>query len=266
MIDKRDLIKELIAEKKILETLFRRTQRQLEAAPEGRIRLVKHRNDVQFFFRETGNEKSGKYMPKKDHAKAYALIQKRYDQELLKVLQPQLELLNRFLAGFDPYALSKVYERSGELMQRFVKPAELPDNEFKEWWQAQPYEGKAFLDDAPVHLTSRGERVRSKSEVMIADAFLRYDLAYRYEYPLIIKGRTFHPDFTILRLSDRKEIYWEHVGLLDKGDYREDFLAKLRSYEEVGIYPGDRLILTFETAATPLNLRMINLNIKHYLL
>ena len=266
MIERRNLMKELALEKGKLEQIKTKAERQIKAAPQGTIRITRYKKGVQFFQRLDPKEKNGKYLPKSKIKYAEALIQKKYNKKLVQALDQGLDALGRFLNSYDPFALVKVYESCGQLMQSYIKATELPDKEFKELWQQQPYEGKAFSDDTPVHLTSRGERVRSKSEVMIADSLHKNDIAYRYECPLTINNQVFHPDFTILRLSDRKEMYWEHVGLLDKSDYREAFLAKIRAYAEAGIFLGDRLILTFETAATPLNLRMINLNIKHYLL
>ena len=41
--------------------------------------------------------------------------------------------------------------------------------------------------DAPLLETSRGERVRSKSEVIIADTLDRLKIPYRYEFPHQLK-------------------------------------------------------------------------------
>ena len=69
----------------------------------------------------------------------------------------------------------------------------------------------------------------------------------------------------MLRLSDRKEIYWEHLGMMDDKEYSSNALRKILTYEEYGIFPGDRLIITSETYKLPFNLTIINRTIDHFL-
>ena len=82
-------------------------------------------------------------------------------------------------------------------------------------------------------------------------------IPYRYECALKLNNRTVFPDFTVLNVRDRKEMYWEHFGLLDDPDYLETSLAKVTAYELSGYYPGDRLIISFETTRQPLDMRLI---------
>ena len=47
---------------------------------------------------------------------------------------------------------------------------------------------------------------------------------------------------------------------------REMRSEKIQAYEENGIYPGERLILTFETEKTVLDIRMVKRLVERYLL
>jgi hypothetical protein len=60
-------------------------------------------------------------------------------------------------------------------------------------------------------------------------------------------------------------MYWEHLGMLDDDVYLEKALRKTMSYEHSGIFPGEDLILTFETKNIPLSPKQILLKIEHYL-
>ena len=53
---------------------------------------------------------------------------------------------------------------------------------------------------------------------------------------------------------------------MDDPGYLQDNLAKIRAYERSGYFPGDNLILTFETKNLPLDTREIDRIINHYLL
>jgi hypothetical protein len=74
----------------------------------------------------------------------------------------------------------------------------------------------------------------------------------------------FHPDFTILRMEDRKEIYWEHLGMMDDPEYCTNAIQRIRLYEANSIYPWRELVLSMETVSTPINLAVINRMISLY--
>ena len=75
-----------------------------------------------------------------------------------------------------------------------------------------------------------------------------------------------HPDFTLLSRKTRREIYWEHDGKMDDPAYARNAVRKIQAYEENGIYPGETLILTFETEKTILNVGMVKRLVDRYLL
>ena len=66
----------------------------------------------------------------------------------------------------------------------------------------------------PEHLkysTEKGELVRSKSELLIADMYYSLGIPYKYEAGVKLRGGIVrYPDFTLLRVRDRKEFYHEH--------------------------------------------------------
>ncbi len=100
-------------------------------------------------------------------------------------------------------------------------------------------------------------RVRSKSEVIIADILDETGIPFLYEKPLKIKSGVTHPDFTMLDISKRREIYWEHFGMMDDIDYRNNAFLKIKNYEASGLYQHDSMIWTFETSKYPINTKEI---------
>lgn len=116
-------------------------------------------------------------------------------------------------------------------------------------------------------LTERGERVRSKSEKILADFFCRNRIPYKYECPLYLKGvGTVYPDFTFLSSKTGQEIYWEHDGRMDAPVYAQNAVRKIHAYVENEIYPGERLILTFETEKTVLDMKLVEKLVQRYLI
>lgn len=159
-----------------------------------------------------------------------------------------------------------VYEKLNPARQKLIRPTWIPDEEYIHNWENVKYEKKGFAEDAPEFYTNKGERVRSKTEILIANALEKHQVPYRYEFPVKLKQYgTVHPDFTVLNMHERKEMYWEHMGLLDDEGYREYALNKITAYEKNGIFPGDRLILTHETLKWPINSKIIEKVIYQYL-
>ncbi len=74
-----------------------------------------------------------------------------------------------------------------------------------------------------------------------------------------------YPDFMTLNIQARKEIWWEHLGMMDDPNYVENAIRKIVSYEQNGIFPGENLILTYETKKNPLNQKVIKMMIQRYL-
>ena len=97
--------------------------------------------------------------------------------------------------------------------------------------------GSVFLQEGLVHRTSKGLAVRSKSELVIAEALSHAGVVFEYEKPLTLCGSTRYPDFTIEDDISGRTIYWEHLGMLDRDDYRRSWAAKLGWYRANGILP-----------------------------
>lgn len=95
-----------------------------------------------------------------------------------------------------------------------------------------------FLENRLIHKTRRGEAVRSKSEVVIADLLYSLKVDYRYEKELVASdGSKRLPDFTIDDPASGLKAYWEHLGMLDQRTYRERWEKKLAWYRSHGIKP-----------------------------
>lgn len=88
-----------------------------------------------------------------------------------------------------------------------------------------------------------GVTVKSKIEFIIYEALKKSGLKFRYEAPLKLKNLsyTIHPDFTIY-LRDSKELYLEHLGMLDTRKYFNDWQDRKKNYFEHGL--ADSLITT----------------------
>jgi hypothetical protein len=93
-----------------------------------------------------------------------------------------------------------------------------------------------FLEEGLIHRTERGDLVRSKSELVIADKLYARSVEYVYEQPLVLpNGRTRYPDFTITDHARGVTFYWKHLGMLDEPGYRARWENKRKEYLDSGI-------------------------------
>jgi hypothetical protein len=97
-----------------------------------------------------------------------------------------------------------------------------------------------FLEDGLIHRTRRGDLVRSKSEVIIADMLYDKGVDYSYERKLEFADGSFrYPDFTIEDDESGTTVYWEHLGMLGDSAYRKRWDRKLEWYRAHAILPSD---------------------------
>lgn len=300
-------LKELISPDKLVDVVQAKAEellaaittidKRLRKSIEGRLRMARRKNSVHYFHVKIPADIVGDYIPQSDVSTIKALAQKDYDKCALKELQRELFVIDKFLKEYQPECLNAVYGNLAPERQRFLQPVCLPDEEFAEQWLAVKYSGKGMAVDAPLLETSRGERVRSKSEVIIADTLDRLKIPYRYEFPHQLKVRrnsrgrgdalhnplgnkqdvgrqhdssrrtvTFHPDFTCLNIRTRREFIWEHFGRMDDSEYIAETLGKFETYIANGIFPGESLIFTMETQERPLNPATVEALAKKFLL
>lgn len=116
---------------------------------------------------------------------------------------------------------------------------------------------RVFLEEFLIHRTTRGELVRSKSEVIIANLLHANQVDYTYEQQLEIGGVPTgkFPDFTIEDADAGVTYCWEHLGMLGDAGYKRRWEDKERWYNSQGIFRWDvpeksrrRLITTSDGA------------------
>lgn len=271
-ISQTELTPDILAEttksrKEEIERVLREKESALQSAPEGTIRIVDRGRTRQYYHISNPSDTEGVYLKRKHNVLAEALAQKDYDSKLICELRDQVKTIDKILDGYHPERIDEVYISLHNFRKPLVCPAALPDEEYMKRWRSVDYEKKAFDENAPDFYTANDERVRSKSEILIADALSRRNIPYRYEYPIHIpKFGVVHPDFTCLNVRKREEYIWEHNGLMSDSDYLDYAIRKIEKYTLADYYPGKNLILTFESSACPLSSRIIEKTINNYLL
>lgn len=259
--------------KKLLETrekhllrIKKEKEKALREVPDGTLRICKNGKRVQYYHRNNPKDFNGVYIREKDMELAQTLAQKDYDKKVLGAVEKELNAIEKYISNYPEKSAEQIFENLHKERQKLIRPIIETDEEYVQKWKSVKYQGKEFSEAAPEFYTAKGERVRSKSEIIIADLLNKEKIPYRYEYPIYLKGLgKVYPDFTVLNVKERKEIYWEHLGMMDDFAYVERVLQRLAVYEQNGIFPGENLILTYETRRNPINQKLLQHMIQHYL-
>ena len=267
LINAEDLRKDLEVRKFLIEKQLIKLKKRIDVAPLGTLRVSKSHNYEQFFQKFSPGEHPGIYIPRTNQLLAAKLAQKDYDTKLLEVLKQQHKVIDKFLKDFDPDAARQVYEKLNSTRKQLVKPEFLSDEEYIKQWMSVPYTRPPFKENTSEFFTAKGERVRSKSEILIADALNRHNIPYRCEFPVYSGGVIYAaPDFNCLNVRLRKEYYWEHLGKMGDEGYADTNKDKLDKYTLEPGFDETRLIITMETGNKPLNTKVIEEKIRKYLL
>lgn len=209
------LKKLLLAEQARLERIILVTKERLQTAPEGNLRLSKCQNYLQYYHC-TDKKKKGTYIRKENMDFIQKLAQKSYDEQVLRLAQKRFSQIKRMMKDYDDDEITNLYYKEHIERQKLVQPVEPTWEQRVQEWKNREYKGKDFQEGTPVILTEKGERVRSKSEKIMADYFFRQGIEYKYECPIYLRGMgTVYPDFTFLSRKTGQEVYWEHNGKMD---------------------------------------------------
>ena len=244
---------ELNRRKDFLEKIvIEKTAALAQSGPEGRLRCVDRNGRPEYYWRKDGKDVTGTYIPVGRQEFAAALAQR-----LIKQLEKKRAAHN----------VENIYEEYGFARRALVNPVWVPDDEFVAKWQQTKYKKRVFREGDPEYYTKRGERVMSKTEILIANILADLGVPYLYEYPLYLTARGWiKPDFTALNVRTRRIRFWEHYGKMGDPDYCADNLEKTLDYERDGYFPGTHLIITHETQDRPADTRLLEAVARHYLL
>lgn len=264
MIRKSDIENEM----EFIEENIQRAKKELEIlrkkVPEGaKLHSTRHRNSFQYFMRTNSSDTNGEYIKVKDRKRAVILAQIEYYEKLLEGLDSALSTLNQIRINCADSVFESTLNNMPLGTGELIEPPYISDENYIFRWRNTEFTHMDFSTDYPEYYTRQNLRVRSKSEVIIADILDEAKIPFLYEKPLRLKTGTVHPDFTLLNIKTRKELYWEHLGMMDDTDYRNSAYLKLRNYEANGVYPYESVIWTFETGRYPLNTKEIRKMVKN---
>lgn len=203
-----------------------------------------------------------KYLPKCEQKQAEDLAWKKYLEMEMRRLVAERKVIGEFLKKYPCELGCKVDDFISEkspysalIRERYVSSKicfkDMESQLAYSEWANEEYDANPRNIDRLKYESVSGRLTRSKSEAIIDSALFRKGLAFRYECKFDGCDFDYYPDFTIRHPKTLEIHYWEHFGLMEDPAYRENARRKINMLADMNIFPGDKLIVTYESKDRP---------------
>ena len=192
-----------------------------------------------------------------------SIKESRYCNELLAVIERDIRLLRELDADFVIPDHDNINERLPKIYQCRIRPEiGVSSGKAAEWkrrMEAEKAKHEPYRPEDLVHEALDGTKMRSLSEVIIANYLLSLGVTFVYELPLARNGKKIWPDFTILSpVDNRTVIIIEHQGAMGSDQYQSKFIKSLLFYLGTDLVPNKDVFFTFSHLNRHLDLRQID--------
>lgn len=235
----------------------------------GFLCVYNRRNKTEFyhsFWDKTKQKEIRTYLNKENMHIVKDLAMKSYLEDLRNVLNAVEEAFDSKASTDILKSIDNIYESYSPIKKTLVDPIMPTYQMMLDKWKSSCIKSTYPFSSSGIY-TKKGERVRSKSEKILADIFYDKGIEYVYEARLDLSdGSMIYPDFTFLHPRTREFIYWEHNGKMNDPNYINRAIMKIIRYDRDGIKISDRLVITYETDNISLDQGLVESLINQYLL
>ncbi len=224
------------------ERLMRQADKVLAYAPKGYLKSRPRKDSIAFYQGGTHFGRTHEKNITGNQLLIKELFQKRVYQEIQHKAEKNLAALELLK---EKYESNHILDILPTLSKGYRDAALLYDAGSGERRKSECIQ-QNFNPQYHIHETTCGLLVRSKSEVIIANALTGYGIPFMYEKPFPYpdaRGFYFEPDFTF-ELPDNETVIWEHLGLLNDLEYCNRNAYKLNTYQQHGFLIGRNLLIT----------------------
>jgi len=234
-------------------------EREFTTLPEGRIVVHRYKGRVYYYHRTSKKQKVGMYLKKtKSQKMIQELSQKEYCSNLIKLIDAETKAIRLYLEHCPDEWVEDVQRIIDPALNQFVSPIVEDDNAFLERWIKARYDQLKY-SDYNGEITGEFNGFRSKSELIIANKLSKAGIRFKYEKLLRVDGIEMYPDFTLLDVVNRRELYWEHFGMMDDEVYVARTMKKMNLYSKAGLIQSGQMIITMESGSAPIDMEHVDI-------
>ena len=187
-----------------------------------------------------------------DHGMGNMVSLKREEEHLLpdktiKMLLGRLRIYHRVPAEF--------FRLESPFSQFIITFLQKEYSEIIDWYIGDYQQNNEFPENLQFTV-KLGFKVRSKSEVIIADWLYEAGILFHYEEQVILSGDASYPDFFV-PITFIEKYAWEHFGAMDNEKYFHRTRGRVLNYMDHHWFPGINMITTYETRKNPLSEELV---------
>lgn len=130
----------LLKEQFRLEQMLQRTKGQLSDAPEGKLRISKSQNCIQYYYC-TDERKTGTYITKGNEEFVKKLAQKSYDEKVLRLAEKRISQIKKLTKDYEEDKIEKIYSKEHIERQKLIRTVEPTWEQRINEWRAIEYKG-----------------------------------------------------------------------------------------------------------------------------
>lgn len=261
MYDVKDFLERALRQQRNMLKIY---EKQLKNLPEGSLSVSKSKGHS-YYRKHFQGERI--YLGREDHEQVQELQKRKLLVDISERIKNNEPLFLDFLEKYQDPSPTSVQQSLGKAYR--IDKLNLLSNSNKRTnknWAEQPYRRNSLYPEQLKHKTLRGDYVRSKSEVIIANTYLAKKLLYRCE-PLIQVGeKTLAPDFAVLVKRLEKVKYHEHFGMMHDSHYRANAMRKIGLYISNGFRPYEDIIFTFDDLDGNINAQVLDILIEEFMM
>ncbi|MCR5557781.1 MAG: hypothetical protein K6F75_09520 [Butyrivibrio sp.] len=259
-----DIRNAMTSELSALEIKLAKTKTEYENTifPEGDLVVNKNGNYYKYFNIADGERK---LIPSSNKELIQKLALKKYYERQIYAYQREISAIKKYLKTMPNKTEDDLF-KSTPVYKELMKPMVGNLLDITEWEAEEYVKSKDYPENLILN-TIKGDKVRSKSEAIIADELFRLKVPYRYECRLMVGNTFLHPDFTAINKRTGEIYIWEHFGRVDDSGYlNRNCIGKMIKYLNAGYYPTINMITTYETIKDPFTSIQAKEMIEQYLL
>lgn len=231
-------------------------EQELQALPEGSLSVHKV-GDKAYYYRHLNGTRT--YIPVSENELIQQLQKKRFVQQSISNINQNCKALAQLQKSYQSIDADEIMNSLPDTYQgssawsMMRTPSTDPEK-----WACADYRKNTSYPEELRHRTIKGDLVRSKSEVIIANALFTKGIPYRYDEVITIGNATVSPDFHILIPRTGESKWLEHFGMIHDENYRKKAMWKIESYLKNGFKPWENIIFTFDDLDGNINAQLID--------
>lgn len=269
-MNKKEILSEHAKRLDVLEKLISYIEKHPVMKQKCSLLICRTANRVNLY--KVSEEGKREYLGKDKQDEIRTLAKKAHYTRMLSAARKEREQIRRCIKTLSSDAgitdIDDVYPSLNKVIRRTEGPFTITDDGYVSKWLKERNYLRNNRQINGQNKTLKGEYVKSKSEVIIADRLTYYGIPYVYEVATAtdVFVDMMYPDFLILNMRTKEEFYWEHLGKMGDPKYAVRNQIKMEQFAQQGIIMGKNLIVSIESGDRPLSTEYVDSVIKQVLL